>query len=232
MGIVLDSINAMAAPLESLTTHHVVWHWFKLIRDLPLEPLPNQSRLEVLWRTLLVNLDLNNLSSAETERLATSFRSFILFETTHAFISSQKRNETPTSFWESNYFTALTALPETADWITKEEIVEMVGPLTDITRAAWPEEIAPMEEYRRALWTASSYRRLVRTHRGCLVLAPNQSQSGDVIAFLQGGRVPYVFRKNEDSNMFELVGDCYVHGFMNGEIEQWGPPVFREILFA
>lgn len=39
---------------------------------------------------------------------------------------------------------------------------------------------------------------------------------GDVVVILYGCTVPYVMRPRRDGTM-EFVGDCYVHGLMNGE---------------
>ncbi len=47
-------------------------------------------------------------------------------------------------------------------------------------------------------------------------LGPKDMQKGDSLALLEGGRVPYVLRRKGE--WFELVGDCYIHGVMHGEI--------------
>jgi hypothetical protein len=39
---------------------------------------------------------------------------------------------------------------------------------------------------------------------------------GDVIAVLLGGTVPFLLR--EDGHNYRLIGDCYVHGIMDGEL--------------
>jgi hypothetical protein len=40
-------------------------------------------------------------------------------------------------------------------------------------------------------------------------------ETNDLICVLYGGDVPYVLRPNGDR--FYFVGDCYVHGLMDGE---------------
>jgi len=59
-------------------------------------------------------------------------------------------------------------------------------------------------------------RNLMRTCGGYLGLGPKSASIGDQIVLLKGGRVPYVLR-NAGSNKFEVVGECYVHGVMQGE---------------
>jgi hypothetical protein len=40
-------------------------------------------------------------------------------------------------------------------------------------------------------------------------------QRGDCIASLEGVHVPYILR--QVGERFELIGDCYIHGVMQGE---------------
>jgi hypothetical protein len=58
-------------------------------------------------------------------------------------------------------------------------------------------------------------RRLARTAKGYLALVPARTKVGDSIALCKGGKTPLVFRPIAAS--WELVGDSYVHGIMNGE---------------
>jgi len=51
-----------------------------------------------------------------------------------------------------------------------------------------------------------------KAHTG---LGPKNLQTGDCLAQLEGGKVPYVLRQNGQT--FKLIGECYVHGFMLGE---------------
>jgi uncharacterized Fe-S cluster-containing MiaB family protein len=51
--------------------------------------------------------------------------------------------------------------------------------------------------------------------RGYVGLFPRQTQKGDKIALLSGGRLPFVLRPV--GNHFRLVGGCYMHGYMKGE---------------
>ncbi len=62
-------------------------------------------------------------------------------------------------------------------------------------------------------------RAFIITERGFLGLAPEMARAGDAVCVLQGGDVPFVVRpKGEDS--WEFVGECYVHGIMQGEVVQ------------
>jgi hypothetical protein len=58
-------------------------------------------------------------------------------------------------------------------------------------------------------------RRMARTLTERLALVPAGSCVGDMIALCKGGSVPLVLRRHPDG--FQLIGESYVHGVMNGE---------------
>lgn len=41
-------------------------------------------------------------------------------------------------------------------------------------------------------------------------------EKGDVVVVLFGGRIPFILREREEGGWI-LIGECYVHGVMNGE---------------
>jgi hypothetical protein len=63
--------------------------------------------------------------------------------------------------------------------------------------------------------TRTFFRRLVRTNDGYLGLVPKETQVGDRIALLKGGRTPFIVRTR--GTAWELIGECYIHGIMRGE---------------
>ncbi|KAH7113112.1 hypothetical protein B0J13DRAFT_244289 [Dactylonectria estremocensis] len=60
-------------------------------------------------------------------------------------------------------------------------------------------------------------RRFCISENGYFCLLPATSRNGDLISVLLGGEVPYVLRR-QAKNIFRMVGECYVHGIMNGEL--------------
>lgn len=54
------------------------------------------------------------------------------------------------------------------------------------------------------------------TTNGLVGLAPPQALPGDIIAIFLGAPIPQVLRKYDGH--YELVGECYVHGVMSGEV--------------
>lgn len=59
------------------------------------------------------------------------------------------------------------------------------------------------------------YRKFAVTGKGYYVVGPDAMQQGDQIVVLFGGKTPYVVRR--EKGQWLLLGECYVHGLMNGE---------------
>ena len=57
------------------------------------------------------------------------------------------------------------------------------------------------------------------TSNGYMGLFPQTTRVGDQICVISGGYIPFVVRRQSE-NDFQLVGECYVHGIMNGEVMQ------------
>jgi hypothetical protein len=71
--------------------------------------------------------------------------------------------------------------------------------------------------YSRLVSTTMHGRRLFRTETGTIGIGPDDIQEGDLIVIFFGARTPFIIRRNERADRFTLIGDCYVHGLMNGE---------------
>ncbi|KAF2970139.1 hypothetical protein GQX73_g3440 [Xylaria multiplex] len=61
-----------------------------------------------------------------------------------------------------------------------------------------------------------AWRRLMGTRDGRMGTAPAAAQVGDRIALLLGCSVPMVLREKKDG--WVVIGECYVHGVMDGEV--------------
>jgi hypothetical protein len=71
------------------------------------------------------------------------------------------------------------------------------------------------EQWSRVANGASKNRIFARTNKGYYVLGPKVMKPGDIICVLFGGKMPFCLRPWGDRYL--LVGECYVHGLMNGE---------------
>ena len=64
--------------------------------------------------------------------------------------------------------------------------------------------------------THLTLRRIAKTKGGYLCLVPASTKPGDEIWLFQGGKVPMVVREGVYEH-WELVGDAFVHGIMDGQ---------------
>jgi hypothetical protein len=64
---------------------------------------------------------------------------------------------------------------------------------------------------------ATTFHRFIQTEKGYMGLAPAAAAVGDKICVLFGGQVLYVLRQNKDVETHEFIGECYVHGLMDGQ---------------
>jgi hypothetical protein len=63
------------------------------------------------------------------------------------------------------------------------------------------------------------------TEKGYMVIGPPGANEGDVLCLIMGAQVPFLLRPISDSDgnklngehRYALVGECYVHGLMDGE---------------
>ncbi|TVY15382.1 hypothetical protein LARI1_G005623 [Lachnellula arida] len=85
----------------------------------------------------------------------------------------------------------------------------------------WGEEIyaanptGSATRFKQAVTVLSSNLVLFTTAKGYIGLGPPSMLEGDIICILFGGEVPYVLRPM--GSHWQLVGECYVHGIMQGE---------------
>jgi hypothetical protein len=77
----------------------------------------------------------------------------------------------------------------------------------------------PMEAWLRSISPTIYGRAMLRTQRDHVGMGYSDAQAGDEIWVLHGGKVPFILRRcsGQGMNGHVLVGDCYLHGFMDGE---------------
>ena len=60
-------------------------------------------------------------------------------------------------------------------------------------------------------------RKIFCTTKGFIGICPEWAEPGDSLCFIDGGHVPFVLRAVGEDH-FRLVGECYCHGMMSGQI--------------
>ena len=68
----------------------------------------------------------------------------------------------------------------------------------------------------RSLTSGMINRKAMETVEGYVGLVPRLAEVGDYIVLAKGGRLPLVLRPK--GKEWEFIGDCYVHGMMDGEL--------------
>ncbi|KAK1634973.1 heterokaryon incompatibility protein-domain-containing protein [Colletotrichum phormii] len=93
-------------------------------------------------------------------------------------------------------------------WLVSEDPEEANKARLSFVAAAVPVEMT--------ILAAASPRRFSRTTAGRLCLVPREAKVGDSVCLLLGSEVPFVIRPTR-RGMYELIGDVYVSGIMDGE---------------
>jgi hypothetical protein len=127
---------------------------------------------------------------------------------------------------EEPYYYQFPAEPDTRITVPSDDgskettIVEIKGPL-----------IARLQTYLQAVSVVMSDRSIFITEKGYVGLGQKNIQQGDVVFVPIGAETPFVMERvgirvspkervtagNEQLPVFRLVGECYLHGWMDGE---------------
>jgi hypothetical protein len=63
-------------------------------------------------------------------------------------------------------------------------------------------------------------RRLMVTDKDFVGAAPCRAREGDIVAILFGCSIPLVLRRRGEREAWQVIGEAYAHGFMNGEVAE------------
>ncbi|KIN05381.1 hypothetical protein OIDMADRAFT_51193 [Oidiodendron maius Zn] len=78
------------------------------------------------------------------------------------------------------------------------------------------------DHYHILMVLITMWRKIFVSKQGYVGLSSHNVQPGDQICVLFGGSTPYIVRPTSISGEYLFLGECYVHGLMNGEaIQQW-----------
>lgn len=156
--------------------------------------ITGENQLDVYWKTLCAGRVPKNLMTARHDprfkyyMMICPLRSFVRLAT-RWFPRSEKDT------WYNRFFYSLFRTAWRALGLTPAKV----------QRIGFPPESR-----------LSTYRRMIRTKKGYIALAPRFTKPGDWIGVFKGGKLPLVVR--HDGDYFELIGEGYVHGMMKGEV--------------
>lgn len=136
---------------------------------------------------------------------------------------------TPGDFQHAYYCTVLTGRTASQQRASPGYIAACMADLETTERAdvVLPADVLPdmpmekrceafQEDFISAIETSLQFRTLFVTQSGYIGLGPLTMQPTDMICVLLGCSVPVVIRK-ESLNRHVLIGECYMHGIMDGE---------------
>jgi hypothetical protein len=103
---------------------------------------------------------------------------------------------------------------------TLEEFCESAGTDNDSPARAGDVDISDTNIFllRCNDTTGSMARRLITTNKGHIGMGPYRVRKGDRIYVLLGCSVPLILRPRQGQPSYQVVGECYLHGFMDGEV--------------
>jgi hypothetical protein len=78
-------------------------------------------------------------------------------------------------------------------------------------------------EFLRRVQAATWNKKFMITVGGKFGLVPEESKRRDSLCLIYGCSVPVVMRPTPNGNHWLLVGECYIHGIMNGELLEKDP---------
>ncbi|KAI0858709.1 heterokaryon incompatibility protein-domain-containing protein [Xylaria cubensis] len=76
------------------------------------------------------------------------------------------------------------------------------------------------DRFRDSVATAVGKRALFTTASRLRGIGPETMNEGDIVCILYGANVPYVLRYHVESDAYLVIGECYVHEIMRGEMVQ------------
>jgi hypothetical protein len=190
----------------------------------------NQVREEVLWRTWIG--DFYQICPAPSS-LATSFRSFICYHVADKiadlFLEDGLVQFEPalialeTLTQSSGHLDILPGRKEIVDSTIDMQTLRNLlrNPSIETENEVRELDIKIVEHAQRfdeARSATNLKRGLFRTSKGFLGLGPCSMRAGDEVWMLQNALVPFILRKDEHGESYSLIGEAYLHGFMQGEM--------------
>jgi hypothetical protein len=203
-GILLGSCGRLSEPNDSKRAYH--FDVFKGWRDLVAKKL----------RLLYPNTICTSYSDAYWQTLCASK---VIPVTTSDHDSMRTSDDSIERFWHDSWWSLYQESLHDADLGGEQQHNYEVRKLERI-------------KFRQSIAAATTMRRLFISREDELLgLAPMDAQVGDMIALLEGGNVPYILRpKIGTGNEWEMIGDAYVHGIMDGEA--WKPDQLVDIVLV
>ena len=74
-----------------------------------------------------------------------------------------------------------------------------------------------------------SHRKFCLSQVGRICWVPYAAQTGDIVSLMRGSPIPVIIRQSQRENSYFVIGQCYIHGIMDGEAVAGKEDQFRRI---
>jgi hypothetical protein len=191
--------------------------------------------IELIWRTMIANNNRNENAQPAPPALEKSFTIWLatllgrcLWEFVQGGADVEAAIQSMARILEKLDFVKQHGV------VTEEDVRKQFTAFMKMESLKGEEWVAVAEEaaaYRQEAFSflyllqiAISGRTLFRTQLGHLGMGLLGMREGDEVWLLYGGRTPFILRPAGDAEGYTIVGECYIHGFMHGEMldKRWG----------
>lgn len=230
-GLRLDSFSDVGDSLNEIIDEVRIDRCANLILKCDEIYINGQTRLEAFWRTMITDQTLKDYPAPPEigpqffkllqHFLRQKFFKIITDDLYHAI----ERGETMAELYVPtmpNLYSLAKADP-TGQMPSVEQTIEYCAELMrggpDYVQEVNAEADKVMESMKKVIdhLRRSTLKRLFRTEKGYLGMGFLSVLPGDEVWIVAGVRVPFVLRRCGEDRRYRLFGQCYVHGFMQGE---------------
>ncbi|KAL8837338.1 MAG: hypothetical protein Q9176_005756 [Flavoplaca citrina] len=235
----LDTISQVGESKHELMHERRGEKLLSIVANMKDAYMAGQSRIEALWRTLIVDswVKQNSMDGFIWGKFESPAPNFVeeqfgewLAWTAARWHHQEQRSTKPQhpSKTSQETIVLLNRLCESdggALLHPVEDIYEMVE-RPDLLDTFCGSELFRLYQ---TLFVQIPHARFFTTEMGYMGMGPLSLQDGDSIWLVPGSRTLFVLRDKPGVKSYEFVGDCYVHGVMNGEAAEAAMPDLETI---
>jgi hypothetical protein len=228
-GIQVGTITMLSEPCLDMTNYGHFERCAQLILGCQeIYPATGQSRVEVLWRTIL--LDMDEFHHPAPDTLQPAFHHWISYLALKGVRLAKESGADPVAYLDGMRYLEQLANSDASGTIPTNEFLTTCAKILgfipsldtpfddDDSDNCTKELMQGLELYHTIAFGTVPYRRLFTTDSGFIGLGPQSIGTGDTLWIISGCASPLVVRKvSKPKNGHELLGEAYVHGIMHGE---------------
>lgn len=123
-------------------------------------------------------------------------------------------------------------------WLSLHRLYSNNGDILSYSRAG--QEILDIMAFEEPMSLFAEGRRFCSTANGYMGWVPQEAQLGDVLCIPKGSEVPFLLRKalfrrlptliRPGAIYYKIIGECYIHGMMEGKLTNTNHANWRDII--